>query len=64
MSEKNEWLNWIVEAISKKHIDHKHFKNIEICTDAEEFTVLNENKSLRISLKSNLKLLLQITRYN
>jgi hypothetical protein len=38
MSEKNEWLNWIVEAISKKHIDHyeyKHFKNIEeICTDA------------------------------
>ncbi|PKY40591.1 hypothetical protein RhiirA4_454000 [Rhizophagus irregularis] len=38
MSEKNEWLNWIVEAISKRHIDHyeyKHFKNIEeICTDA------------------------------
>ena len=28
----NEWINWIEEAISKKHIkyyDYKHFRNVQ-----------------------------------
>ena len=32
MSETNEWINWIEEAISKRHIkyyDYKEFKNIQ-----------------------------------
>ena len=32
MSEMNEWINWIEDAISKKHIQHyeyKHFRNIQ-----------------------------------
>ena len=32
MSEVNEWINWIEEAISKNHIKHyeyKEFKNIQ-----------------------------------
>ena len=32
MSEMNEWINWIEEAISKRHIkhyEHEHFNNIQ-----------------------------------
>ena len=32
MENSNEWINWIEEAISKKHIkyyDYKHFRNVQ-----------------------------------
>jgi len=62
MSEINEWINWIEEAISKNHIKHyeyKEFKNIqEIGTDdfGKVYRANWKNSNQYFALKSLLNI--------